>query len=211
MKKYKHLVFDIDGTLLDTQDIHFTSLKRALKELRGMEMSTEELSFSFGIPGSQTLKLLGLEDTNRGMEVWLKHYEAYVEEVGLHLFDGMQEVLEELRKTEVTLGVITSKMREEYDWNFEKLGLLHYFSYSVTASDTPEGKPSPAPMLEYLRQTGAKPEEVLYFGDTIYDIQCAQAAGTDQALVLWSGVKREGIDATYHLKNVEEILKFAQA
>ena len=209
MKKYKHLVFDIDGTLLDTLDIHFVSLKRALKELRGVEMSTEELSFSFGIPGTQTMKTLGVEDTQKAMEVWLKYYEAYTEEVGLHLFPGMQEVLDELRKTGVTMGIITSKMRNEYDWNFKQLGLLPYFAFSVTASDTDKGKPDPAPMLEYLRVTGAKPEEVLYFGDTIYDIQCAQAAGTDQALVLWSGVKREGIEATYRLEKPEEILKFA--
>ena len=83
------------------------------------------------------------------------------------------------------------------------------FPWVVTASDTPKGKPYPDPMLEYLRRTGAAPEEVLYFGDTAYDMDCARSAGVDHALVLWGCLSPEGIEATYRLEKAEEILEFA--
>ena len=63
-------------------------------------------------------------------------------------------------------------------------------------------------MLEYMRQTGARPEEILYIGDSIYDMQCAQAAGVDHALALWGCLLPEGIEATYHLEKAEDILEF---
>ena len=64
-------------------------------------------------------------------------------------------------------------------------------------------------MLEYLRRTGARPEEVIYFGDTAYDMDCARAAGVDQALVLWGCLNPDGIEATWRLERIEEIPRFA--
>ena len=134
---------------------------------------------------------------------------AVAERLGMPLFPGMREILERLREKGASLGIITSKLREEYDEHFEKQGLLELFPCVVTASDTPKGKPYPDPMLEYLRRTGAAPEEVLYFGDTAYDMDCARSAGVDHALVLWGCLSPEGIEATYRLEKAEEILEFA--
>ena len=80
----------------------------------------------------------------------------------------------------------------------------------MTASDTRRGKPYPDPMLEYLKNTGAKPEEVLFFGDSSYDMECAKGAGVDHALVLWGGIPPEEIEADYRLLEVKEILNFVK-
>ena len=209
MKTYKHLVFDIDGTIIDSAKINMLSLQETVKELRGDVMPLEDLYFSFGIPGVRAMEILGFPEPEKAVQVWIRNYSVCAERLGMPLFPGMREILERLREKGASLGIITSKLREEYDEHFEKQGLLELFPWVVTASDTPKGKPYPDPMLEYLRRTGAAPEEVLYFGDTAYDMGCARSAGVDHALVLWGCLSPEGIEATYRLEKAEEILEFA--
>ena len=209
MKTYRHLVFDIDGTIIDSAKINMLSLQETVKELRGDVMPLEDLYFSFGIPGVRAMEILGFPEPEKAVQVWIRNYSACAERLGMPLFPGMREILERLRERGASLGIITSKLREEYDEHFEKQGLLELFPCVVTASDTPKGKPDPDPMLEYLRRTGAAPEEVLYFGDTAYDMDCARSAGVDHALVLWGCLSPEGIEATYRLEKAEEILEFA--
>lgn len=210
MKTYKHLVFDIDGTLIDTAKIHFTSLERALKILWGEGKEIPDLKFSFGIPGIRTMEILEFPDPVEAHKVWERTYIECSQEIGIKPFEGVKEVLEKLSKTEASLGIITSKNREEYEEDFARRGMGDYFACAVTASDTGRGKPYPDPMLEYLKRTGAKPEEVLFFGDSAYDMECARVAGVDGALVLWGSLMPEEIEANYRLKEVEEILGFAR-
>lgn len=209
MKTYKHLVFDIDGTIIDSAKINMLSLQETVRELRGEVMPLEELYFSFGIPGIRAMEILGFSKPAEALQAWIKNYSAYAERLGMPLFPGMREVLDKLHAEGVSLGIITSKLREEYDDHFGRRGLLELFPCAVTSSDTPKGKPYPDPMLEYLRRTGAKPEEVIYFGDTAYDMDCARAAGVDHGLVLWGCLNPDGIEATYRLNRVEELLGFA--
>lgn len=208
MKTYTHLVFDVDGTLINTERIHFASLERALRNLLGQDAELPDLRFSFGIPGLRTMEILELPDPEAAHREWDRTYIECSAEMGIELFEGMREILEKLSKTKASLGIITSKSREEYEGDFERRGLGDYFACAITASDTKRGKPYPDPMLEYLKRTGAKPEEVLFFGDSVYDMECAKAAGVDRALVLWGSLMPEGIEADYRLNEMEEILSF---
>ena len=208
MKKYKHLVFDIDGTLMDTVQLHMESLRALLKELTGKDVPEEELTFTFGIPGLSSLAQLGISDVETALEKWVSYYQVVAERLGLKLFPGIREALEQLYRSDVKLGIITSKLRVEYDTQFLDLGIADLFETVITSSDTPMGKPYPDPMYAYLEKTGADKEEVLYFGDTVYDMDCARSAGVDQALALWGCLMPDGIEATYRLKKPEDILEF---
>lgn len=208
MKKYTHLVFDIDGTIVDSLQVHMKSLRDTLKDVMGRDYSEEELKFTFGIPGMDTMCQLGVPDPKKAFDAWVERYVKDVDEMGLPLFPGMQEVLNELQKKEVSLGIATSKVREEYDEQFARNGLISMFPMVITASDTPKGKPNPDPMLAYLAKTGAAKDEVLFFGDTKYDMACAKGAGVDCALVLWGCMNPDGVEADYKLAKPEEILDF---
>ena len=67
----------------------------------------------------------------------------------------------------------------------------------ICADDSPEHKPSPAPLLKYMEKAGAKPSEVLYVGDSAQDMECAKRAGTYSALAVWGTLDRK-IEATYY-------------
>lgn len=210
MKTYKHLVFDVDGTLINTERIHFASLEKVLKKFWGEDAILPDLRFSFGIPGIRTMEILELPDPEAACREWEQTFVECAEKIEITPFDGIEEALEKLSEMGVSLGIITSRSRREYEEDLGQQRLGDYFSCVVTASDTGRGKPYPDPMLEYLKNTGAKPEEVLYFGDSPYDMECAKGAGVDRALVLWGGIPPEEIEADYRLLEVKEILNFAK-
>ena len=95
----------------------------------------------------------------------------------------------------------------EYHSDFEPLGLADFFSTIVCADDTDEHKPKAAPLVAYLAKAHINPENALYIGDSIYDIQCADNAGVDSGLVLWSNNVSNPIRADYYFKTPHDISK----
>jgi phosphoglycolate phosphatase-like HAD superfamily hydrolase len=91
--------------------------------------------------------------------------------------------------------------------DFLPFGLGGYFELAILAEDSRKHKPDPEPMLAYLARSGAEAGDVLYIGDSVYDMQCASGAGVDCALALWSRRNRGDIEATYYLQRPEDVLK----
>lgn len=192
---YHNIVFDIDGTLIDTEEVCLKALQKLILSRQGREVSMEECLFSLGIPSRKVLPMIGMECTDEILAEWDSYYAEIIDTA--KPFDGVMELLHTLKGCPVKLGIITSRSETEmeYDPNMELL--LPYFEVILTASDTTEHKPTPAPMLEYLRRTGAKAEDTLYIGDTVYDCQCAKGAGTAFALATWGAASHEGIQADH--------------
>lgn len=182
---YKHIVFDVDGTLVDTEDTTIGSLQDALLILTGKKPSREELHFALGITGEDVLRRLGL-DMETGMQVWLAqltHYEGCN-----RLYPGIQELLRTLQQQGCRLGVATSRTHLLYDAEIPGLGIAGYFGEVICAEDSQTHKPEAGPLEAYMQRTGAAPEEVLYIGDSVYDMLCAQNAGTGFLLAGWGAL-----------------------
>lgn len=205
MKSYDYIVFDVDGTLLDTEYSIIKSLQRLVFQMQGRTIHEEELQFVLGITGSDALTQLGIEDIKENFDIWNAY--ADQEEASIRIFDGIEETLKGLKEAGVHLGVITSRSREEYEKGVVSRGLGDYFETVVCCDDTASHKPNPEPMLFYLSQAKASPKQVLYVGDSIYDMKCAEAAGVHGALALWGCKSREQIQAEYYLKKPTELLK----
>ena len=186
MAKYTHVVFDIDGTLVDTQHAVLSGLKDTVKVLLGRDMEIPELLFSFGIPGETTLAILGVADTKAGILEWNRHIKEYRDSV--QLFDGVAELFDAL--SGVSIGIVTSKAVFEYEEEPSLQALRPYVGTAVCADHTEKHKPDPDPLLKYMELTGAKKEEILYIGDSKYDEMCAHGAGVDFALAVWGAVDR---------------------
>lgn len=203
---YKHYVFDIDGTLLDSEAAALPSLRRAALELTGREFSQEVLYSTFGLSAEDAMARLGVEDVKAGRALWIKYIGEYRHL--MKIYDGIVPVLEPLKARGASLGIITSKFYDEYERDFIPMGISGYFDTVITASDSATHKPEPGPMLAYLARTGAEPEDVLYIGDTSFDMNCGAGAGTDCALALWGRRDDDpAIRADFRLETPAQILE----
>ena len=95
MSKYKHILFDIDGTLIDTEEAILRSLQDTVRELLHKDIGRPELKFALGIPGSVTLRKLGITDTERANSRWNEHLLKYKSHI--RLYDGIPELLDRLK------------------------------------------------------------------------------------------------------------------
>lgn len=201
--KYSHIIFDVDGTMIDTEKALLCSLQDTLFELKGKKPALADLRFSFGIPGEDTLRQLGISNIEEANRVWYNHFNNYYASVGL--FSGIETLIKDLHSNGYQLGVVTSRNRFEFGSDFPRFGLSEYFGTVVCADDSEHSKPHPGPMLKYLETAGIKSSEALYIGDTVYDMQCAASAGVDFGLALWGHNSARHIRAGYYFQTPYEV------
>lgn len=209
-KKYTHIIFDIDGTLIDTEKTSMLSLQKTVKERLGEDRPYEELLKIFGIPTHEAVLKIGFKNPESDMERWEELYLAH-----RHLaspYPGIEELLPYLKDKGYQMGVVTSrnKLEIETDKILERWSPL--FNDIIGSSDTPKAKPHPDPLLEYMRRNNAQPHECLFIGDTIFDAQCAKGANMDFALIEWkkpanpSQIAEAEELADFIVHNTEDIL-----
>lgn len=201
----KSVIFDIDGTLLDTEYAVLNSLRDTIWELKDENVELSDLTFALGIPGEIALKQLGITDTQNGNIVWNACLTNYSHTI--RLFDGVTDTLKKLKDRGYKLGVITSKNRKEYKTDFSPFGLDDYFDTVICAGDSDRPKPFPDPMLKYLELSGTKKDEAIYIGDTAYDMQCASESGVTFGLALWGCHNLNNIRADYYFNRPADILQ----
>ncbi len=201
--KYTHIIFDIDGTLIDTEKAQLCSLQDTIFEMTGERPALDDLKFSFGIPGDATFRKLGITDIDRAWEIMYERIDQYYDSI--ILFPGIEKLIRELHQRGYSLGIITSRNRKEFSEDFPRFGLADYFGTVVCAGDSAESKPQPGPMLKYLETAGVPASEALYIGDTIYDWQCADGAGVDFGLALWGHNQARHIGATWFFSDPYQV------
>ncbi len=193
---YTHIVFDVDGTLLNTAQCILQALKDTLKNVSAATYETDELSFVLGMTSENVLRHLNIKEEiiPSVIEDWVKREEECSDLI--RPFPGIESLLTQLQDAGAELGIITSRTHSELELVFRPFSLLRFFSVIICADDTSEHKPSPAPLLKYMEKTGVRPEQVLYVGDSAQDMECARRAGTAGALAVW-GTHNRKIPATY--------------
>lgn len=180
---YKHIVFDVDGTLINTEEAIITSLQKVLHKETGKTYEMYELDFVLGVPGSYSILKFDLEDPSQALNQWqdgIKNH-AHLNSI----YEGVLKLITSLKEMGHTIGIVTSRRDSEcvFDPLFNML--KPHFDCIVTADRTEKHKPEPDPLLYYLEQTKAQPSETVYIGDTPYDSACAQKAGVDFMVAGW--------------------------
>lgn len=198
----RHIVFDVDGTLIDTEYAVLHSLQDTLNILAGKTAPIQTLSFVLGITGEDALEQLGIREKEAFLARWNEKMEDYSHTVSV--FAGIEPVLQALLDKGYGLGIVTSKTREEFQREFCRFSIHSCFQTVVCADDTHRHKPDPQPLEQYGIVAGCSREEMLYIGDSVYDRQCAQAAGVDFALAGWGAQAR--MDGVWHLQVPADIL-----
>ncbi|MDK8183269.1 HAD family hydrolase [Paenibacillus sp. UMB4589-SE434] len=201
---YDTIIYDVDGTLIDTEQAVLGSLQKMLLTDYSQSYEREDLVFVLGIPGASALPQLGIKDIDKANERWNEYMKDFY--ASIKVFDGMLDVITKLHNRRVPQGIVTSKTKQELQDDFVPFGLMDYLSYAVCADDTSKHKPYPEPLLKFIQVSGTDPKRAIYIGDTIYDYECARDAGIDFGLALWGCKNQVGIDAAYRLEQPQDIL-----
>lgn len=173
----RHVVFDIDGTLINTAMANLCSLRAAVLHYTGKDFSHEELTFSLGRSAVDTMKILGVDLSlyDAVVAMWEERLQDFADTI--HYFPGIPEVMEKIHEMGYPMGVVTSQSRAEF-MSFAILDVMRpYFGVVINAEDTEKHKPNPDPLLKYAELAGVDISEVTYIGDSPYDMACAVSAG----------------------------------
>ena len=206
MTRYRHIIFDIDGTLLDTEAAILQSLCDTLAQVLHRDVPAESLRFALGIPGDATLRQLGVEDVTHVAALWGENFQKY--RALMRPFEGISRLVAALKADGYALGIVTSKTRREFVSDFEAIfDSPGSFGISICADDVPRPKPYPDPLLAYLARTDIGAREALYIGDAVYDSRCAQGAGVDFALAGWGNTSGQAVPARYVFASPADALR----
>lgn len=181
--KYKHIVFDLDGTLLDTAETALSCLQKVLNEVLNRQVPMAELEELFGIPCLEIAQMYKVPDPEYVVAKWQK-YDAS-EKVNVKPFPGVTELLDALLNRGYKLGLVTSRTQREIAQQLPMFSMDGVFGQIVGSDDTQRRKPYPDPLLEYMRCAQAEAADVLYIGDSVHDMQCAKSAGADFGYAGW--------------------------
>lgn len=195
------VLFDFDGTIMDTNEVIIQSWQETFRRLEGRETDRETLLKTFGEPLEGTMRDFF---PNVPLEEGLEIYRGYQRDnylPNIRLFPGIRELLDELMQRQVKMALVTSRLRHTTDQALEAFDLGKYFGYVVTADDVTRHKPDPQSVEIALEKIGSAPEHAIQIGDTKHDIQCAHNAGVPAVLVSWSQALakelKEGFPAEY--------------
>ena len=191
------VLFDFDGTIVDTTELIYESMRRATGEVLGREPSRETLLANVGQPLPRQMELLSdgqPEKTEDLLEVYLQHNEE-LHEALIREFPNVDTSLARLRDAGPRLAVVTSKRRFSVEMALDSFpDLKDVFDVFVTLEDTTEHKPLPAPLLKGLELLGdVSPERAAYVGDAPFDIAAARAAGVMSVAVSWGAFTAESL------------------
>jgi HAD superfamily hydrolase (TIGR01509 family) len=179
------VLFDLDGTLIDTFHLYAESYRRALAPFLGYAPTTEEIAARR--PSSERAFLvewLGEEDGAACHAAMRGHYAALHRALAEGPYPGVREMLAALRSAGYPLGIVTGKGRDAWEVTEGELA-LGPFAAVVTDDDVSAPKPDPAGIRAALAEMGISPGAALYVGDSPGDLRAGQAAGTRVAAALW--------------------------
>ncbi|MBV8064774.1 MAG: HAD-IA family hydrolase [Actinobacteria bacterium] len=209
MARYEVILFDLDGTVIDSGGIILASMRHATRHVLGREYTDEELLATVGGPGLEAqMRALDPERVDELVNVYRAHNEPLHEE--LVCCAGMEGLLQRLHREGRRLGIVTAKRRSTVELAFEHVPLGHVFDTIVGGDETERHKPDPEPLLVAAERLGASPAETVYVGDSPFDIRAAKAAGMRSVAVTWgrihdrSRLEHEHPDAI--VDTVEELL-----
>jgi pyrophosphatase PpaX len=207
--RYSTVLFDLDGTLIDSGEIILSSFRHATRTVLAREIPDEVLASAVG--GSNIYEQMCAFDEERAEElvrVYREHNEPLHDD--LVAFEGIERVLERLKSEGRRLGIVTAKRRLTVDLAFAILPLEGFFDAVVTSEQTENHKPHPEPVLAALERLGSKPEEAAFVGDSPFDMGAGKAAGVFTVAVSWGKIHpverllETGADAVVH--SPEELL-----
>ena len=186
----KMMLFDLDGTLVDTAPDFRNSVNYMLEHYSEPPVTLKEIRDWVGYGGRELIrrtmlaKKIEFDDAKLDtmLELFLSHYTENIDDDS-KLYDNVKETLVFLKDNNITLSVCTNKDEKLSNTLLEKLDVLHLFDYLVGAHTFEKRKPHPMPILKTLEHLNMSKDEAVMIGDSITDLKSAQGAGIPIVLV----------------------------
>jgi pyrophosphatase PpaX len=188
--RFPVVLFDLDGTLIDSGAMILASFRHATKMVLEREVPDEQLLALVGSAGlREQMRELDAERVEELVDAYRAHNEPL--HAQLQPCPGVLDVVERLRSEVRRLGIVTAKRHKTVRLAFDVLPLERHFDTVVAVEDTERSKPHPDPVLRALERLDARPAEAAYVGDAPFDVKAANAAGVFSIGVTWGGIHSE--------------------
>ena len=195
-------IFDMDGTLTDSSVVLSNAINYVRSKYNLPPLSKDEIIYQINNPHCNyaqyfyNKKSISLQD-----EEWFKEYYSKNHDRELVLFEGILEMLKELKKKNIKLAIATNAYRNSTLEALNHLNLKDFFDFIVCFDDVGEGKPSPKMLFKLLNLSGVKKEQAIFIGDSDRDYLAAKSAGIEFIRVDFVNKKDNPLDVA---KKIEE-------
>lgn len=213
MLKYDTILFDLDGTLVDTNELILTSFLHVLgQHFPGRYRREDIIPHMGGTLFEQMERFGGMEMRDVLVQAYREHNERIHDDY-IKPFHHVNETLEELKKLGVKMAIVTTKQRKTAEMGAKLFEIDQYMSAFIAYESTDKHKPSPDPLLKAMELVKADPSKTLMVGDSHFDIQAAHNAGIDSAGVAWSLKGSEFLKQyhpTYIVDDMKDLIPIAK-
>lgn len=191
------VIFDVDGTLVDSNPAHTQAWLRALQEA-GLPADAEEIRRSIGMGGDKIIPMqTGWSDQDpEGKALAQRRGEIFQTDYlpNLNAFRGASQLVERLHRDGLKLAVASSARPEELDPLLDLIGIQSFLEQKTSSGDAKESKPDPDIVAVALDRLGLKAEEVIMIGDTPYDLLAARQLTIRPLAFLTGGWSRRELE-----------------
>ena len=202
---YTNYVFDVDGTIINSDHAWNKTIRQVMKEYLDRRITTADLQAIRGMSDDLMLAYFKFADTGKRASILSKQREIYLHEYHRNTYyEGIIECIDLLKACGRALGIVTNRVDIELReplW----INLTSKIDVIVTGEMVQTKKPNPEPLNRYLELAQVERSKVLFIGDTKNDAECAEEAGVDFALALW-GTHQPNLKAKYKPKFPQQLL-----
>lgn len=179
------VLFDFDGTLVNTNNLIIESFKYTYKKHFNISVDEKDIVKYFGEPLITTFERFDKNNAETLFKTYIEFNEARHDYM-VEAFEGANDTLKELKNLGVKVGVVTSKRRILVERGLNVTGITEPMDVIITVEDTKRHKPLGDPLIKACEILNIKPSETLYVGDTHFDILCGKNAGCLTCLVKYT-------------------------
>ena len=186
------VLFDIDGTLVDTNYLHAVAWRRAFLET-GHDVPTAWVHHRVGMGAPQLLEELIGADDEQVKDAWRRHFDELKGEV--RAFPGAADLLRAVAAAGARVVLASSTEEQDLEVLLRALDVDDVLAAVTSSGDVEEAKPSPEVFLTALDRVGGDPADAIVVGDTVWDVRAAKAAALECVCLLTGGIDRLALEA----------------